>query len=202
MATRWFRRRWDERRGDALDAWGGATYYFEVDDDGVPTRQIEVYEAGPRLRYGPGQEEDAFGRLAHGPLGRDEDWSEWAISGEDFQAEWDRLVSESHGEPLAQVDGAREHRAGDSSERVLWSAGLSDGSVVVLAGKREDGLASTLARIAVDGRRLWSVESPASSDGWLRARLADGYVQAWSWGGWRIDYEVRSGRELGRTWLK
>ncbi|QZN86221.1 hypothetical protein [Cellulomonas sp. C5510] len=178
MGTRWFRRRWDERRGDAFDAWGGAIYYFEVDDDGVPTRQIEVYDAGPLLQYGPGCEEDALGQLAQGPRDRDEDWSEWAISREEFQAEWDR------------------------GESVLWSAGLPDGGAVVLVGRRQDGLANELARIAADGRRLWSVESPASSDGWLRARVADGYVQAWSWGGWRIDYELSSGRELGRTWAK
>lgn len=85
---------------------------------------------------------------------------------------------------------------------VLWSADLPDAGAVVLEGKREDGLANTLARVGGDGRRLWSVESPTSSDGWLRARVADGYVQAWSWGGWRIDYELSSGRELGRTWAK
>lgn len=85
---------------------------------------------------------------------------------------------------------------------VLWSADLPDAGAVFLEGKREDGLANTLARVAGDGRRLWSVESPASSDGWLHARLADGYVQAWSWGGWRIDYALSTGRELGRTWTK
>lgn len=108
----------------------------------------------------------------------------------------------SRGELLARLDDIEAFRFADSSEGVLWSAGLPDGGVVVLAGKREDGLASTIARVAADGRRLWSIEPPASSDGWLRARLADGYVQAWSWGGWRIDYELSSGRELGRTWAK
>lgn len=105
-------------------------------------------------------------------------------------------------ELLARLDDIEAYRPGDSSEWALWSVRLPDGGVVVLTGKREDGLANALARIAVDGRRLWRVESPTSSDGWLRARLAGEYVQAWSWGGWRIDYELRSGRELGRTWAK
>lgn len=105
-------------------------------------------------------------------------------------------------ELLARLDDIEAYRPGDSCEWALWSVRLPDGGVVVLTGKHKDGLANTLARIAVDGRRLWSVESPTSSDRWLRARLANGYVQASSWGGWRIDYELSSGRELGRAWAK
>ena len=63
MHHRFFRRRWDESRGDAFDGWGPAVYFIEVGDDGWPVRQIEVYEMGPTLRYGPGRTEDAFGGL-------------------------------------------------------------------------------------------------------------------------------------------
>jgi hypothetical protein len=52
----WYRRRWEESRGDADDAWGGSTWYFEVGDDGTPIRQIEIYDLGPTFRYGPGHE--------------------------------------------------------------------------------------------------------------------------------------------------
>lgn len=92
-AMRWYRRRWEEGRGDDFDDWGPATYYFETGDDGVPTRQIEVYDAGPTLRYGPGREDDRFGQLARVPLDRDEDWRRWAVSREEFEAVWDQTDS-------------------------------------------------------------------------------------------------------------
>ena len=62
MTTRYFKRLWEQSRGDAFDSWGPAIYYFEVSNEGWPTRQVEDYEAGPTLRYGPGREEDEFGR--------------------------------------------------------------------------------------------------------------------------------------------
>lgn len=93
-ATRWFRRRWEEARADDFASWGPATYFFETGDDGEPVRQIEVYDAGPKLRYGPGREEDQFGQLARGGIDRDEDWARWAISLDDFQAVWDGLNPE------------------------------------------------------------------------------------------------------------
>lgn len=52
-----------ESRGDEFDAWGHSVWYFEVDNDGRPVRQIEVYDTGPVLRYRPGHEEDQYGAL-------------------------------------------------------------------------------------------------------------------------------------------
>lgn len=49
-------------RGDEFASWGAAIYYFyyfEVGDGGGLTRQIEVYDAGPTPRYGPGHEKGA-----------------------------------------------------------------------------------------------------------------------------------------------
>jgi hypothetical protein len=34
MDDRFYRRRWDESRGDEFDAWGHSVWYFEVDNDG------------------------------------------------------------------------------------------------------------------------------------------------------------------------
>lgn len=88
VATRWFRRRWNEARGDSSDSWGQAICYFETGDDGRPTRQVEVYDAGPTLRYGPGHEEDGYGFLSREKLDADEDWTPWEIAKEDFDAVW------------------------------------------------------------------------------------------------------------------
>lgn len=88
MGTRYFKRRWDETRGDEFDSWGAATYFFEVDASGWPTRQVEVYDAGPTLRYGPDHEEDQYGQLGQAQLDALEDWTPWAISSEEFEQVW------------------------------------------------------------------------------------------------------------------
>jgi hypothetical protein len=58
-ATRCFRRRWHESRGDEFASWALPPTYFEVGDDGWLTRQIEVYDAGPTFRNGLGHEKGA-----------------------------------------------------------------------------------------------------------------------------------------------
>jgi hypothetical protein len=88
MSTRWFRRRWEESRGDAFDAWGASTWFFEVGADGWPVRQVEVYDEGPTLRYGPDHDEDEYGGLGRARLDEFEDWAPWAISSEDFEEAW------------------------------------------------------------------------------------------------------------------
>jgi hypothetical protein len=88
MPGRFYRRRWNESRGDEFDGWGPATYYFEVGDDGWPVRQIEVYDDGPVLRYGPGHDEDQYGFLGQVSLDELGDWNRFAIQPEQFEAVW------------------------------------------------------------------------------------------------------------------
>ena len=89
MPSRFYRRRWNESRGDEFYAWGPAVYLFQVGEDGFAVRQIEVYDAGPVLRYGPGHLEDRYGFLTSVRLtGDGEDWSPYAIAGEEFERFW------------------------------------------------------------------------------------------------------------------
>jgi hypothetical protein len=81
-------RRWDESRGDKFQSWGPATYFFEVGADGCPIRQMEVYDHGPTLRYGPDNEEDQHGMLAQGQLDSTEDWAPWSITRDVFEKAW------------------------------------------------------------------------------------------------------------------
>jgi hypothetical protein len=85
--VRYYRRRWDEGRGDGHDGWGGSDWYFEVDDDGTVLRQVEVYDQGPRRRYGPDHPEDDDGALSEAPLPLD-DWEPYAVRPDDFQGAW------------------------------------------------------------------------------------------------------------------
>jgi hypothetical protein len=86
--ARFYRRRWDESRGDEFDAWGCSVWYFEVDDDGWPVRQVEVHETGPVLRYGPGHEEDEYGGLGQVRLDAEEEWSQFVITRDEFERVW------------------------------------------------------------------------------------------------------------------
>ena len=90
MPSRFYRRRWDETRGDEFDEWGRSVWYFEVGDDGWPVRQVEMYDEGPVLRYGAGHEEDRYGGLGQESLyNSDEDWSRFEIARDEFDRAWD-----------------------------------------------------------------------------------------------------------------
>jgi hypothetical protein len=90
VPSRFYRRGWDETRGDEFDGWGCSVWYFEVGDDGRPVRQIEVYDAGPVLRYGAGHEDDQFGGLGQASLyDLDDDWSRFEIARDAFERAWD-----------------------------------------------------------------------------------------------------------------
>jgi hypothetical protein len=83
----YFRRPWDETRGDERDAWGLSVWYFETDSDGNVIRQIEAYDHGPTLRYGPGREVDEFGQLSDQPIDTIE-FAEFEIPADDFHRAW------------------------------------------------------------------------------------------------------------------
>ncbi|WP_281938892.1 hypothetical protein [Micromonospora sp. AKA38] len=90
MDGRFYRRRWDESRGDEFDVWGHSVWYFEVNDGGWPVRQVEVYDHGPVLRYGPGHETDRYGGLGQASLDDpEEDWSPFVATRDAFERVWD-----------------------------------------------------------------------------------------------------------------
>ncbi len=92
VALHYIRRRWDESRGDSYDAWGPATYWFEVDDGLVPLRQIETYDGGQRLLYDQLHIEDDYGSLATVSLEGWDGGDPWAfeVTRAEFDAEWSR----------------------------------------------------------------------------------------------------------------
>jgi hypothetical protein len=104
--------RWDELRGDEHADWGGSWWYFEVGTDGYPRRQIEQYDNGVVLRYGPERPEDDFGSLSSSGVA---DWDRSAdqeIAAQDFEAVWKAAELANGGrhvtcEPLSRVDVRR-----------------------------------------------------------------------------------------------
>ena len=82
-----YRRRWEETRGDEHDDWGRATYYFWM-QDGIVEQQIERYDSGVVLAYDRYHIEDEFGGLSQSELDPDE-WSAFEIDIETYQRETD-----------------------------------------------------------------------------------------------------------------
>lgn len=89
MPNRFYRRRWAETRGDEFDNWGHSVWYFELADDGWPVRQVEAYDAGRVLRYGPDHTEDRFGGLGQTSLYESgDDWTRFEITKSEFEQAW------------------------------------------------------------------------------------------------------------------
>lgn len=82
-----YRRRWEEPRGDEYDDWGPAVYYFWV-HDGEIEQQIEVYDSGVMLAYDRHHREDQYGQLSVEPLDEAE-WSAFEIDMSTYQREVD-----------------------------------------------------------------------------------------------------------------
>ena len=89
MPNHFYRRRWDECRGDEFDSWGFSLWYFETDDEGWPVRQVELYDVRRVLRYGPGYSQDRYGGLGQASLyDSDDRWSTFEITEAEFERVW------------------------------------------------------------------------------------------------------------------
>jgi hypothetical protein len=85
--VRYFKRYWDESRGDAYDAWGCSWWYFEADRAGVVARQVEVYDHGPTLRYSRAQPIGPFGFMCDQSLDFAE-FVKYEVSATEFESVW------------------------------------------------------------------------------------------------------------------
>jgi hypothetical protein len=88
MQTRYFKRNWEESRGDNYDSWGTSEWYFEVEPNGNVIRQIEVYKNGPTLRYGDHKLEDDYGGLSDQSIDLEE-FKDYEIDTEIFLKAWE-----------------------------------------------------------------------------------------------------------------
>lgn len=84
---RYYKRKWNETRGDHFDSWGTSMYLLETDDSGLPSRQIEKYDNGIVLKYDSDKFEDEYGWLSDQELDLEE-FNEFEISKIDFEKEW------------------------------------------------------------------------------------------------------------------
>jgi hypothetical protein len=89
---RYYKRRWDESRGDEHDEWGLSIWYFEVGDDGFPARQLQVYDGGPALKYDEAHLDDEFGGLGDQAIDLEE-FAPFEIDGPAFETAWSSAVA-------------------------------------------------------------------------------------------------------------
>ena len=88
---RYFRRPWDETRGDEHDGWGTAVYYLEVGPDHFATRQLEVHANGVRLKDDEARPTDPYGGLADQALALEEEgFLPFEIGRDEFEAAWEQ----------------------------------------------------------------------------------------------------------------
>lgn len=90
---KYFKRLWDEDRGDAHADWGTSIWYFEVDEQWSVVRQLEAYANGRIHKYSSDHLEDEFGMLADQPLDPKEEYLPFEITEEEFEREWSRPPS-------------------------------------------------------------------------------------------------------------
>ncbi|MFI7618228.1 hypothetical protein ACIBP6_44110 [Nonomuraea terrae] len=88
---RFFRRPWDEDRGDEYASWGWSTYYLAIDDTGTAHEQVVVYANGVVLAYDDEHDEDRYGGLTCAGLDLEE-FSPFEISRQEFYDALARLT--------------------------------------------------------------------------------------------------------------
>lgn len=83
--SRFYRRPWDEPRGDQHDAWGTCVYYFWV-LGGVVEQQVQRYDDGTTLAYDRYHREDEYGFMTTEPLEPTE-WEPFSVGLATYQRE-------------------------------------------------------------------------------------------------------------------
>ena len=83
----YYKRYWDEPRGDEFDSWGPSWWLFETDDEFWPERQIQIYDAGQVLFYHREHLQDLYGGLSEASLDPEE-FEEFRITRAEFEQAW------------------------------------------------------------------------------------------------------------------
>ena len=88
---KYYKKHWDETTCvDLTDSWGTSTYYFEVDEQNYPVRQIVLYENGNGLKYDSEHLDDDYGGLGDQALEMDE-FESSEIDKSEFESLWTKI---------------------------------------------------------------------------------------------------------------
>lgn len=124
--NKYFKRNWNETRGDEFDSWGTSIWYFEVDNDGFPIRQIELYENGNRLKYHSEKMFDDYGGLGDQAMNLYE-FKEFQIDKEEFEQEWIKLnPKKEHQEILNLISDYLANHYDQRFGQALFNLGINE----------------------------------------------------------------------------
>lgn len=91
----YFKRNWDEKRSDKYESWGTSVWYLEVNEDGMPVRQMEVYQNGKILKYDSSNCADKYGGLANQEIDLAE-FKPYQITETEFEIQWEAKSSDKN----------------------------------------------------------------------------------------------------------
>lgn len=174
--NRYYKRPWNDTRGDEYDAWGGSLWYLEIGQDQYPIRQMEVYENGNRLKYHPDKPFDDYGGLGTQPLDVN-DFQDFEIKKSEFEREWAKVnPKKEHREILNLIAAYLAEHYDQRFGQALFNLGINEFTEnpshsmnLRLRDIHEDTDDQILQRIK---ERLKSISQRAESDG-LRISLAE-----------------------------
>lgn len=122
---KYYKRKWDETRGDEFDSWGTSIWYFEIEEDKNITRQIELYENGNRLKYHLDKRFDDYGGLGTEPLDVIE-FKEFEIDKNEFEIEWKKAnPKKEHKEILDLISDYLANHYDQRFGQALFNLGIN-----------------------------------------------------------------------------
>jgi len=121
MAFRYYKRPWEESRGDEFDVWGSSIWFFEVDEAGTVMRQLERYAHRAVLKYCSEHFEDHYGGLSNYPL-EHADFAPFEISKDEFEEAWAvPIIREDEPDDYNEVFAAIRSRDADGLRALIAS---------------------------------------------------------------------------------
>ena len=122
---KYFKQKWEEPRGDEYDSWGNSVWYFELGEDGFPTRQIELYDNGNRLKYHSGKKFDDYGSLGDQTL--DIELKEFEIEKDEFELAWNKSnPKKEHQEILDLISDYLSNHYDQRFGQALFNLGVNE----------------------------------------------------------------------------
>ncbi|WP_299884341.1 hypothetical protein [uncultured Lacinutrix sp.] len=124
--TKYYKRKWNETRGDEHDSWGTSIWYLEVGKDKYPSRQIELYENGNRLKYHSQKIFDDYGALGDQTIDIDE-FGEFEIGKDEFELEWSKSnPKKEHQEILDLISDYLANHYDQRFGQALFNLGVNE----------------------------------------------------------------------------
>lgn len=122
----YYKREWNENRGDEFDSWGTSVWYFEIGEDRYITRQIEVYKNENRLKYHSEKKNDDYGGLGIEALDVNE-FKEFEIGKNEFEIEWNKSIpKKEHKEILDLISDYLANHYDQRFGQALFNLGINE----------------------------------------------------------------------------